>query len=424
MHFSGFAGLSPACNSCHLNEYLGSLNPKHVAAEFSQNCEECHDLTPDWKPTSYLHDYYPLTESHELPSCVECHQADVYKGTNTACFACHESNYKQAENPDHVTGQYDVDCSICHTLAPDWKPATYDHVNFPMVEGHAIPDCALCHANEVYLPLSTVCSSCHQADYEATTDPNHIQAGYGTDCQICHTLSPDWEPASFNHTVFPLVLGHSGVNCQSCHSAGIYQGLNQDCYSCHQTDYQATTVPPHVSVGFENACTNCHTLNPGWKPATYPHDFFPLTQGHAISECLSCHTANQYIGMNPNCNSCHMDDYNATVNPNHLQAGFSTDCVDCHNTTPGWESTFDHDNLFFPIYSGQHNGEWTSCNECHTTGSYTAFSCIACHEHNQTEMNNEHDDVSGYQYISSRCLDCHPNGSAEDDKQLYRMRRY
>jgi len=69
--------------------------------------------------------------------------------------------------------------------------------------------------------------------------------------------------------------------------------------------------------------------------------------------------------------------------------------------------------MFFPIYSGKHRGEWSSCTECHTnTSSYAAFSCIDCHEHDdQNNVNDDHNGVSGYSYTSTACLNCHPDGN-------------
>ena len=47
-----------------------------------------------------------------------------------------------------------------------------------------------------------------------------------------------------------------------------------------------------------------------------------------------------------------------TTDPDHTAAGFSTDCATCHSETAWEPSTFDHDGLYFPIYSGEHDGEW------------------------------------------------------------------
>jgi hypothetical protein len=42
--------------------------------------------------------------------------------------------------------------------------------------------------------------------------------------------------------------------------------------------------------------------------------------------------------------------------------------------------------------------------------SFGVFSCLTCHEHNQSEMDDEHDDVPGYVYESTACYGCHPTG--------------
>ncbi|MBP6448253.1 MAG: hypothetical protein KA341_15735, partial [Saprospiraceae bacterium] len=80
-----------------------------------------------------------------------------------------------------------------------------------------------------------------------------------------------------------------------------------------------------------------------------------------------------------------------------------------------WEpATFNHDNSYFPIYSGNHKGEWNLCTDCHlNAGNFSSFSCINCHEHNnQTQVKNDHKGVNGYQYNSNACYSCHPKGKS------------
>ncbi|MBW2257716.1 MAG: hypothetical protein JRI25_24385, partial [Deltaproteobacteria bacterium] len=62
-----------------------------------------------------------------------------------------------------------------------------------------------------------------------------------------------------------------------------------------------------------------------------------------------------------------------------------------------------------PLFPLPHRGIAT-CTECHLTEDYAAFSCTHCHEHRQSEADDEHDEVSGYQYDSEACFDCHPDG--------------
>jgi len=125
-------------------------------------------------------------------------------------------------------------------------------------------------------------------------------------------------------------------------------------------------------------------------------------------DCIACHDQG-YMGTPTDCIACHESDYN-NADPNHAAAMFPTDCTLCH-TTVGWEpSTFDHDGLYFPIYSGRHRGEWDTCQDCHIGGNFQTFECIDCHEHNQADTDDEHDEVNGYVYESQACFSCHPDG--------------
>ncbi len=106
------------------------------------------------------------------------------------------------------------------------------------------------------------------------------------------------------------------------------------------------------------------------------------------------------------------EDFNNSTNPNHTAAGFPTTCMDCHTTTAWVPSTFDHDGQYFPIYTGEHAGEWTLCADCHQIpNNFAVFTCISCHEHNQLDMDDKHQNVQGYIYESGACLSCHPDGT-------------
>jgi hypothetical protein len=110
-----------------------------------------------------------------------------------------------------------------------------------------------------------------------------------------------------------------------------------------------------------------------------------------------------------------MSDYNGAANPNHSTAGFPTACQTCHTTSRWSPSTFNHDGLYFPIYSGTHRNRWTLCSECHTNASnFSVFSCINCHEHNRTDTDSHHREVTNYVYDSAHCYSCHPSGRSGD----------
>ena len=88
----------------------------------------------------------------------------------------------------------------------------------------------------------------------------------------------------------------------------------------------------------------------------------------------------------------------------------SAQCYGCHPTGEVGDFT-EHDALYFPIYSGKHRDKWDDCSICHTDPSdWSVFSCIECHEHDRSKMDDEHREVNGYVYDSQACYDCHPTG--------------
>jgi len=172
-------------------------------------------------------------------------------------------------------------------------------------------------------------------------------------------------------------------------------------------------------LGIPTTCSTCHTTNPNWQPATFPihNNYYVLQGAHTTVDCSNCHIGGNYNNTPTTCFGCHQADYNQTTDPNHVVAQFPTDCQLCHSQNAWEPSTFNHDGQYFPIYSGEHQGEWNTCADCHINpGNYNVFSCIDCHEHNQTSMNQEHRGISGYVWNSNACYSCHPNGESEDKR--------
>ena len=99
-----------------------------------------------------------------------------------------------------------------------------------------------------------------------------------------------------------------------------------------------------------------------------------------------------------------------------VQPILKANCVQCHDEER-WEDAIytEHDALYFPIFSGPHQGRWSSCAECHEVPSdFGVFTCLTCHEHNQADMDDKHSEEQDYRYESAACLDCHPSGRSED----------
>ena len=411
-HAAGYSNTPTDCWSCHENDYRNTDDPNHEANNYPHDCTQCHN-TSGWDTDVFNHNNtdFPLTGAHLTLNCNQCH-ASGYSNTPTDCWSCHETDYRSTTDPDHETNNFDQDCTGCHSTAA-WSPSIFDHgqTNFPLSGAHISLNCIQCHAAG-YSNTPTDCWSCHETDYRNTNDPDHETNNFSQDCTTCHNTSA-WDPATFDHnqTDFPLTGAHISLDCIQCHAGG-YSNTPTDCWSCHENDYLNTDDPDHQANNYPHDCTQCHNTS-GWDTDVFNHNItdFPLTGAHVTVACGACHTSG-YNNTPTECLACHQSDYDGATNPNHRGAGFPTDCVTCHNTN-GWDqTTWDHDNQYFPIYSGRHRGEWNLCGDCHVNSNdYGVFECIFCHEHNQNDMDDEHGDVPGYVYSSSACYNCHPRGN-------------
>ena len=410
------------CDGCHLKDYMAVQSPNHAQASFSTRCEDCHSMTASgWRATRFTdHNKtrFPLAGGHRSVACERCHPGGRFTGTSLECYSCHQANYQGTTNPNHVAGNFPRTCNSCHTVN-GWRPASLtDHnlTRFPLTGAHQTVDCARCHVGGRYTGTPTDCYSCHQANYQGTSNPNHVAGNFPRTCEACHSTNA-WRPASgidHSKTRFPLTGAHQQVACERCHVGGRYGGTPTDCYSCHKNNYDGASNPNHRASGFPTTCASCHSTN-GWRPASFDHNKtrFPLTGAHRNVDCARCHAGGKYAGTATACYSCHKNKYDGTSNPNHAAANFPTNCDSCHSTSAWKPATFDHDGRYFPIYSGKHRGKWSACNDCHkNAGNYKAFECILCHEHsNKAKVDSDHKDEKGYSYNSQACYKCHPRGT-------------
>lgn len=304
--------------------------------DFKVSCKTCHS-PKGWEldKENYSFDHnktkFALTGQHTVVNCRECHPTLVFSEAKRNCIDCH------ADMHQGTTG---LDCERCHTPV-SWLVSNITEIHqksrFPLLGAHRTADCYECHKSENLIRFDVPginCIDCHRENWLATTNPNHILAGFSEDCSSCHPINSfQWTGAGFNHNFFPLVQGHASLQCSACHKSASYADVNPDCYACHQSDFNTTNNPNHQSLGFSTTCTECHTTNPGWKPAKYTqHDaqYFPIYSGRHKGTwdlCSQCHTdPNNYALFN--CIICHA---NAHSGKNYTNA----QCYSCHPTGAG-----------------------------------------------------------------------------------------
>ena len=237
-------------------------------------------------------------------------------------------------------------------------------------------------------------------------------------CISCHSndaWTPTKEVMDFNHSLdagFALLDSHSNLSCISCHSDLKFDAPKSnvlECQNCH--------IDPHLDSVIQD-CSTCHdatSFRAIRREQIHINSSFDLIGVHQIISCETCHSLpglellfSPPPSSNNDCASCHTSDYEAA----HAGSGFPSTCIDCHSQTTWAGASFDHDALYFPIYSGTHRNEWTQCADCHTQApaTFATFSCIDCHEHTKSRTDSEHNGVQNYVYESLACFSCHPQG--------------
>ncbi|MFZ0390145.1 MAG: hypothetical protein WAN36_06760, partial [Calditrichia bacterium] len=169
-----------------------------------------------------------------------------------------------------------------------------------------------------------------------------------------------------------------------------------------------------------NWCDQCHTPQ-SWTVKdprkAHANTTFVLLGAHARLDCDACHYSEiegEFAILKSECFSCHESEYFSVEIPDHQESGFSKRCEECHTFYSWQPAQFVEHDAVFPIFSGSHSGEWSSCSDCHISpGNFSIFSCLDCHEHNKSSMDHEHDEVSGYSYDSEACYSCHPTGGGD-----------
>jgi hypothetical protein len=192
-----YADTSAECVSCHNEDYAGTQNPNHTTAGISTDCAACHTTNPGWTPATINHDFFPLTLGHDIQDCAQCHTTPNYSDVSPDCVTCHQNDYDQTNDPNHLAANFPTDCIACHTTNPGWTPATFDHDGqyFPIYtgkhrQGETWNDCVECHAN----PASYADFTCFTCHLKPEMDDKHSEEnGYAYISAVCLECHPNGE---------------------------------------------------------------------------------------------------------------------------------------------------------------------------------------------------------------------------------------
>lgn len=254
-----FEGTPADCEVCHWQR----RQDDRYSLRLGTRCADCH--TPlAWKkvdPALWSHEMnagFRLEGIHRTLDCEACHGTAGFAPQPTDCYACHGSDYVATREPNHAQAGFPTNCPSCHDQRA-WGHASFDHSGFTLQGRHASAACSDCHKNGVYQGTSPECASCHLADYNGTTDPNHLAASFPLDCTACHGTSANgWSGANFDHP-FPIQSGrHAGVACSECHQTSDDRVFS--CLGCHE---QSQTNSRHTGVtGYSYSSQACYACHP------------------------------------------------------------------------------------------------------------------------------------------------------------------
>ncbi len=178
---------------------------------------------------------FDLEGAHVELTCSDCHDADFSETPPSRCEGCHAD--------DRPVVHWDEDdCGECHSQER-WDDLEFDHEEWPLTGAHLETPCEDCHVDGSF-DADESCAGCHEDDLPT----GHLEQ----ECWHCHDTS-SWDPL-FAHGGFPLVGGHAGVPCLSCHVGGEVDDTPDDCYSCHADD------KPNSHGGGMNNCEECHNV--------------------------------------------------------------------------------------------------------------------------------------------------------------------
>ena len=421
-----FAGATSTCSSCHTDPHRGDAGPR---------CEQCHTEV-GWRQVgaqnAHARTRLPDLGVHASLRCEDCHRqtgAQQFTGSVAPCVRCHQHDYDTTTAPAHATMGLPTQCEMCHQFTT-WSFARFPQHDafstFPIYSGaHAgvWRNCTTCHTDPTSY-RAFVCTTCHT---QPATDPRHQgMPGYqwqSTSCLMCHPEGRAEGAGGLaqHDAIFPINSGtHTGkwTACADCHT----DPNNRQVFSCMTgaCHAQAATDPRHSGIpGYTYTAAQCRACHPDGRAGAFAqHDaLFPINSGTHTGKwtaCADCHTdPNTRATSSCLTGACHPATPTTPLHqgiPGYAYA--SPQCLSCHPT--GLRGRFtQHDQLFFPIFSGKHAGRWSNdCAVCHTTpNNRLDFTCMTGSCHTASQTNGNHSGVRNYLYTATACYSCHADGT-------------
>jgi hypothetical protein len=371
---------------------------------------------------------FPLTGSHAVVACEDCHIRGVFKGTPNQCAGCHVAGARiaavtppanhiptiQACDTCHDTSRFFAvlfshvavtpgTCATCHNgFAATGKPADHPltavscdscHVTQSFAAGVALKpsnhlpttqQCGLCHANAAAIPpqfrpgimnhagITSGCAGCHATAVAASffgvtitsPPPTHLPIA-AAPCESCH--------AATNFGTFGgTPMNHAavtGIVCSTCHETGrSFFGVTM------VTRPTAAQDPAHPPTG---ECSTCHA-----STVSFTAGITALPANHipTAAPCAQCHTGGTFA---------------MTISNAAIHIGIASGCTSCHAAGPAPRMFL---NVAPRAQVAAHIPTSSSCEICHANALPAAITFAGA--------------VMNHAGIASGCAACHENGDA------------
>lgn len=395
--------ISSECAACHQDPHGGQFEGHGGPQRSCLDCHRPHGFRPS-RIDADLHASlgFPLLGAHGTLECGACHVAAVtgepiqYRGTPTACAACHD----------------DVHSGFFATQARD---DLRDRAS----------DCSTCHLPDAFTPAGAIRASQDAPEVVADVEFDHgawtafeLRGAHGgTDCKACHPSDAGSSGSGSSNSGPP---GAERVRGWSREFFG-YEGPSPACADCHLDvhggRFEGATGTSGELLG-SPTCDNCHDENAFGGEGSRGFDHaawtgFGLLGAHSRISCESCHGVGdsvstqawtpgrslgfveQAFGPGPHgCASCHLDPHGGRFDgpglPDEIDGRRSCErCHDVEGFTVRARSGFDH-------------GAWTGFE---LEGLHRALACVACHVPSPEETDSDRNGLGRTQ--GSACQDCH-----------------
>jgi len=230
------------------------------------------------------------------------------------------------------------------------------------------------------------------------------------------------QAAEHEETLFPVEHGideNPDRDCNICH--GAFDTFTEfDCLPCHTHNREDSDRSHQRIPGYEPVSRSCLACHPMGDAEGLDHEaVFPIAEGpHSEVGCDACHLeagpGGSYEAVS--CIDCHDHAEQPSEDQHGRVPAFewtTEDCLACH--PQGVSVGHDHDDRFL-IRSGPHLP--TPCGGCHPGAAeleYGPFTCVDCHDHTEPTSVEQHGRVPEFEWVTERCVTCHPNGLARGD---------